>query len=410
MEKNLTDQLSQVTLEYLKNRPKIDRSPLGQFITPRLVREKLISELRITSGMRVLDPGVGTGEFLRDCLDAQPGIYAEGWDIDPKVLGAAKNLVPEAILKEQSALEVEWKSDFNLVIGNPPYFEMKKLSPELRKKYSSVIGGRPNIFSLFIAAGLGALQHGGHLAFVVPPSMNNGAFFTKLRNYIMDQASIEYLYVFENNKLFDDALTAVQLLVLKKGAKSDKYFIDLGKITNSHLERIIFADEPEKFEEEFKGRSTLWDLGYEATTGKVVWNQHKNKLSNQKTPNNYPLLWAHNISQNKEIVLNDQHPKKLQYIEKSNPELGPSIIVNRITGSVGSGSLRCAFVPDKFEYFGENHINVIKKRVGVNQKVDWDELLLLLRNPQINSRIQKLTGNTQVSCIELTHWLPIGEH
>jgi len=39
--------------------------------------------------------------------------------------------------------------------------------------------------------------------------------------------------------------------------------------------------------------------------------------------------------------------------------------------------------------------------------VSLDELLLLLRGPSINRRIQKLTGNTQVSCVELTHFLPV---
>ena len=58
-------------------------------------------------------------------------------------------------------------------------------------------------------------------------------------------------------------------------------------------------------------------------------------------------------------------------------------------------------------FLGENHVNVIRKRKGINQLVDWEQLLMLLRNPGINERIQKLTGNTQISCTELTHFLPL---
>jgi hypothetical protein len=74
---------------------------------------------------------------------------------------------------------------------------------------------------------------------------------------------------------------------------------------------------------------------------------------------------------------------------------------------VGQGSLRCALVPEGLDFVGENHVNVIRKREGVKQLVDWNELLDLLRKKEVNTRVQKLTGNTQVSCVELTNFLPL---
>ena len=103
---------------------------------------------------------------------------------------------------------------------------MRDLDIKTRQRYKQVIGGRPNIFSLFFAAGLGALKSGGLLGYVVPPSMNNGAFFAKLRSYISQRASIEYLKVYTDNDLFLDAQTAVQLIVLRKGKTSSKHIID----------------------------------------------------------------------------------------------------------------------------------------------------------------------------------------
>jgi hypothetical protein len=87
--------------------------------------------------------------------------------------------------------------------------------------------------------------------------------------------------------------------------------------------------------------------------------------------------------------------------------VGPAIVVNRITGSVGQGSLRCALIPKGFKYIGENHVNVITKRKDMTPLINLEEVLKLLRKSGINEKVQKLTGNTQISCVELTHFLPL---
>lgn len=401
------DQYSNLTLKYLESRPKAERSPIGQFITPKKIREALVQEMRLESGMKVLDPGVGTGEFLSTCAKFSDNLTLEGWDIDSQAAEVAKQLVPQATIKVLSALEQDWSEKFDIVIGNPPYFEMRNLESNLRLKYRDVIGGRPNIFSLFFMVGLGALKNGGRLGYVVPPSMNNGAFFSKLRNFITRNSSIEFLKVYEDSKLFVDAQTAVQLIVLEKGKKSENFILDLGKLGKTGIERQIIVEHPDDYAKEFENKTTLWNLGYEAITGTLVWNQHKEQLRISPEDGSVPLLWAHNISGERQIQLNESHPKKPQYVMSSTYLKGPAIIVNRITGSVGQGSLRCAIVPEGVNFLGENHVNVIRKRKGFEQYVDWDQLLDLLRSPEINSRIQKLTGNTQISCIELTHFLPL---
>jgi len=401
------DQLSDLSLNYLAGRPKVERSPIGQFLTPRVLREALVSRVQIEDGMRVLDPGVGTGEFLQTCYEVANGAYLEGWDIDAQVTDVARQLVPSAEIKLQSALDQPWKEDFDVVIGNPPYFEIRKMDPRLRARYRSVIGGRPNIFSLFFAAGLGALKPDGVLGFVVPPSMNNGAYFSKLRDHISTIASIEHLEVFSDSRLFVDAQTAVQLIVLRKGRVSRRHIVDLGKLAKSPKQRTVFAEDSHSVSNEFRGRTSLWNLGYEAVTGSTVWNLNKVNLRSVPDRTTVPLIWAHNITSSEAVVLNLENSKKPQYIVSSEMWKGPAIVVNRITGSVGQGSLRCAMVPSGTKYLAENHINVIKPRANTPQRVDWPELLALLRGPGINARIQRLTGNTQVSSVELTHFLPL---
>lgn len=405
--KKESEELSNLTIDYLKNRPKEERSPLGQFITPKSLREALLDQIELTPGMKVLDPGVGTGEFLYSCNARVENLSLEGWDIDPQVVKVAKQLVPNAEIKIQSALDQGWNRNFDVVIGNPPYFEMRNLDVKTRQRYKQVIGGRPNIFSLFFAAGLGALKSDGVLGYVVPPSMNNGAFFTKLRSYISQTASIEFLKVYTDSDLFLDAQTAVQLIVLRKGTTSSKHIIDLGKLAKTTEQREIFVENTVSFKNEFIDRTNLWNLGYKAITGTLIWNKNKNLLRNSPEKDSIPLIWAHNITTESNIVINEEHPKKPQYVLSKEYLVGPAIVVNRITGSVGQGSLRCALIPDGYKFIGENHVNVIMKRKNIVPSIKFEEVLKLLRKSGVNEKVQKLTGNTQISCVELTHFLPL---
>jgi adenine-specific DNA-methyltransferase len=399
--------LSHESISYLKLRPKSERSPLGQFLTPRVLRELLSAQVPLKEGMRVLDPGVGTGEFLRTCSERCSGLDLFGWDIDEPVLEVARRLVPEAEVSSRSALSIWNGEKFDVVIGNPPYFEMRELEFESRKNFSEVISGRPNIFSLFFKAGYEVLKDGGYLAYVVPPSMNNGAYFEKLRQFILKNFRIEYLKVFNDPFLFEDVQTAVQLIVLRKGYSGTEYTIDLGSLSNSDAQRTIFSDEPSLLLDEFKNKTTLFNLGYKASTGTVVWNTRKEDLLKVKSDQSTPLIWASNITSAKDVVLNEDNPKRPQYIQNVHPHVGPAIVANRITGSVGKGSLRCALIPEGMKFVAENHVNVIKARSEVDQILGWQELLLRLRSPDIARRVQMLTGNTQISATELTNWIPL---
>lgn len=378
------------------------RKKLGQYMTPRPIREALIDQLELRPGMRVLDPGVGTGEFLASVGAREPGVELFGWDVDESVLSVARQVVPGAGLEKRSALETEGPGTFNLVIGNPPYFQFK-LEKEVKRRFEGVISGRPNIFALFFQIGLEQLKDGGRLAFVVPPSMNNGAYFDALRTYILEHSAIRYLKVLEGNELFTDANTSVQLIVLEKGARS-KAFTFVRRCPESGFERTIFSEEPERLEALFEERRSLWELGYEATTGTVVWNQNRDRLRAEEEHGTVPLIWAENI-QDSRLVLGNS--KRLQYILRSGGAVGPAIVVNRIVGSVGKGGIRSALVPEGMEFLGENHVNVIRPRAGVEQEITLDELHGQLTLRSTTEAVRLLTGNTQVSATELNHLLPI---
>lgn len=372
-------------------------------MTPKLLREKLISKLNFNHKMRVLDPSVGTGEFLKSIHERFPEIELHGWDIDPNIIEVAKQNVPTANFEIRSALDPYLGEPFDMVIGNPPYFEFKP-SPEIKNYFGQVIGGRPNIYALFFQVGLSVLKPGGQLGYVVPPSMNAGAYFKSLRKYLIDTSTIETLEIFKDPSLFEDAQTSVQLITLKnsKGI-SNHVFSRHDKDSNFRIQ--IFVENVETLLNEFENRSTLEQLGYTAITGDTVWNQHKDLLTDKETSNSIPLLYARNIVNGK-IELSED-PIRKQYIQKKDYSIGPAIISNRIVGTVGKGSLRIAKVPKGYKFASENHLNVIVANQSKKQKVNFTELYNLLNSPNVSRRIQLITGNTQISATELNHLIPL---
>lgn len=394
--------LSEFTLAWLAETPISQRKSLGQYMTPKLLRERLLDQCKLFPGIRVLDPGVGTGEFLRSIAEREPEAELYGWDVDTTLLKVAQKNIPSAHLRKRSALDHYEGEPFDLVIGNPPFFQFRA-SDNIKKRFSNVISGRVNIFALFVQLGLEALTSSGQLAYVIPPSMNNGAYFNRLREYILENSSIEFLEIFYDQKLFDKAQTPVQLLVLNRGS------IDKDRHTfvreNSGFRRTIFSENTLELEALYYGKSILFDLGYEAVTGTIVWNNHREELRREANNGEVPLIWAHNIQDR--LHLQSEH-KRPQYIQTEKPKLiGPAIVANRIVGAVGLGDLRCALVPEKMEFVAENHVNVIRQHDKFDPKIDWKHLLKMLQNPDISQKIRLLTGNTQISATELTYLLPI---
>lgn len=353
--------------------------------------------------MSVLDPGVGTGEFLASVLEREPKLKPCGWDTDPGVLEVAGSLVPGADLRERSAIEPWDGQQFDLVIGNPPYFQLKATEAQ-KKRFDRVISGRPNIFAFFFQAGLEALADGGRLAYVVPPSLNNGAYFESLREYLGDVAAIEHLEVMDASDLFLGANTAVQLIVLRKGATGDRFRFECFD-PESGFRRVIFSGRPEELAAQFEGRKTLWQLGWSAVTGSIVWNQNRDLLRTDAGEGTVSLIWSRNVGRGS--IEFDGNPDRPEHIVAAAAMEGPAVLVNRIVGAVGKGELRAAAVPEGESFLAENHVNVLRPRSDADSFLPADQLAELINADGVSERVRMLTGNSQISARELTHLLPL---
>ncbi|NOY87999.1 MAG: N-6 DNA methylase [FCB group bacterium] len=393
--KEKTHQFHQLTERYIKTTDIEYRKKMGQYFTPLFVRQHLLHHLPKTKAPQILDPACGTGEFLLSAQEyfENPQLY--GWEIDPHLVNLSQRINPQAKIIKADALKKKYSHEkFDYVISNPPYYEFPP-DKEIKDKFQEVIKGRSNIFSMFIKIGLEVLKPGGYLGFVVPPSMNNGAYFSNLRQYIIDNANIEYLKILSSSSLFHRALQTVMILILKKGKNKGNYIFKKNGIT-------IFSAQPQKLSQAFQNKKTLKELGFTVSTGKVVWNQHKEELTNI-CKSNILLIWSHNIT-DKGLKLNHK-AQKPQYIKSEKYDIGPAIVVNRIIGNVAHIKLKAAVVPSGVKFLGENHINVIYS--PSDRHFNLDDICKQITSENTMETIKLITGNTQLSKTELAHLLPL---
>ena len=401
MKKNYIEEYTKESIDYLKNTDIKKRKKLGQYFTPKSMRELLLSKLPKKDNADILDPACGSGEFLLSCKKYFKNPILYGFDIDKKLINISSKLVKNAIIKNFDFLNIDInKKKYDYIIGNPPYFELK-LNEEIKKKYFDIIKGRVNIFSLFIKTGLDLLKDGGYLAYVVPPSMNNGAYFSKLREYIIKNSSLEYLHIIDGADNFHLANQKVMLIILKKtnSKKSSKYIFKKNRIT-------IFTEDKKFLNKAYKNTVSLKDIGYTVKTGSIIWNEHKEKLTNDKN-NSTLLIWASNINNGKIII--GYTKGKPQYIKNISSDLiikSRVVVVNRITGSSKDINIKAAIVNEK-EFVCENHVNVIYMSKNANQNYSLEDIFKALQD-KTNIKVMRLiSGNTQISKTELERLLPI---
>lgn len=403
---------SKLTNHFLSNTPLQHRRENGQYFTNDKIKEMLFShiekDLGLTRDIKILEPSCGTGEFLS--LLIKKGI-------NPKnIFAIEKDKILFNLLKEEKEYldinlfnedftSLSIKNKFDLIIGNPPYFELSKEQKEsLNREYDLIVNGRVNIFSLFIKKSIDLLKPNGILAFIISTSMNNGSYYRKLRDYILSHTHLEHLITL-NNKDFEGTQQPTQILILKRKSeyitKSNyQYIFERGN-------NLIFTQHYKELEQLFQNKFSIKELGFKVLTGNIVWNQKRNQLTNEESDNTIRLFWAHNINENNTLNLHKNPHKPSFYCHLLNDKVfnSPAIILNRITGSNSNAQLKCCLINNNSSFVAENHVNVI---IPVNPKISIESLFEQI---QEQSHVVKyITGNTQISKSEIEDLIPIDKN
>jgi len=231
--------------------------------------------------IKILDPACGSGSFLMKAFDylvtldkkkngevdqtkldlsGASATYGRkvkilknnifGVDLDPKAVEIAQlNLLLKAAEKKhrlptlQEKIKVgnslfdeekyakkkafDWESEFkeiiaqggfDVVIGNPPYVDIKGMPPKqvdgLFEKYKSA-ENRINLYSIFVERAIQLLKNGGYFGFIIPNSILFNSSYTKMRRLLLDKVDLVKIVRMPDN-VFEEAKVETIILIFRK--------------------------------------------------------------------------------------------------------------------------------------------------------------------------------------------------
>uniref|UniRef100_A0A6C0ETA4 site-specific DNA-methyltransferase (adenine-specific) n=1 Tax=viral metagenome TaxID=1070528 RepID=A0A6C0ETA4_9ZZZZ len=383
-------QYSELSKKMTKELSKKEKKEQGIFITPKSIIQKLFEYVDMSNVTRILEPSCGTCEII-NYLNETSGISIVGIEKNEKIFKEISKLPFKNVsLIHGDFLDYKGES-FDLIVGNPPYFVLKK--ENVPSQYEKYICGRPNIFGLFILKSLELLKEDGILAFIIPTSFLNSAYYELIRKHIVETCSILSIQNYgEMNDFVDTEQSTMGLIIKKCIPTCFNYSLDMG--------RVIFTDKLDKINELLVGSTTLKKMGLLVRTGQIVWNQHKDKLSDEGTL----LIYNSNLSDENTIITKTfKNDEKKQYI-KLKGRTGTTMVVNRGNGNAAY-VLKYAIVTDE-PYLIENHLNEIYSKTPIDPSV-YESIKYSFANPKTQEFIKIFLGNNGLSKTELETIFPI---
>ena len=461
-----------------------------QFLQPYIFKQGGVEDERVPNIINVLEPSCGSGEYITALSLKYPHLKITGIELNKTIYDSIKtlaSLTPEfsvsAASETPSSLNsfvfdsrvsrissvfdstsptkiniintdfLKYNSDikYDLIIGNPPYYVMKK--EDVHKKYYSFFEGRPNIFILFIIKSLEMLNENGILSFVLPKNFLNCLYYDKTRRFInkyfkilniIDCSDDKYIETQQDTVIFiiqsiSSPLSTPPLLQnskyvfvrevesqtepiseTRKSTKETQEFVgevesqtepisETLKSTKETKEFTIFITEKnhEQIKELYKNSKSLVELDFRVSVGNVVWNQCKKILTND--PSKTRLIYASDVHNNSLIIKKYNNEDKKNYINK--PGINrPMIIINRGYG-VGEYNFNFCLIDEEKEYLIENHLICIEsKKKDISREIlleSYKNILRSLNDERTKQFIKLYFGNNAINTIEINNILPI---
>lgn len=119
-------------------------------------------------------------EWFRDAQDLARDVSFFHWKLQ----------FPEVFYDENA--ELRENSGFDVVIGNPPWIDVKGLEdPDVLYTFYDTSFNRVNIYGAFFEGSVDLLREGGHFGFVTPNSFMTQSSYEELRHYLAENLTFD---------------------------------------------------------------------------------------------------------------------------------------------------------------------------------------------------------------------------
>lgn len=382
---------------------KKDKKNNGIYFTPpETINQNLkYIEPYIKNIKTVLEPSCGSCEYILRLNEKFKNLNITGIEFNKTIYNSIKKLQCDNIkIYNENYLLHNNVNTYDLIIGNPPYFVIRKKDVNLM--YYDYFDGRPNIFILFIIKSLKSLTKNGILSFVLPKNFLNCLYYEKTRKYISNNYKILHIFECVDNYIETKQETIILIIQNKLEIINNKNYI----LNNTKYTIFGIPENITKLTSLYNNSSTLSKLNFKVNVGSITWNQFKSKLTddNKKTR----LIYSSDIVDNKLKIQNYSNEHKKNYINKKG-STKPVLVINRGYG-VGNYKFQYCLIDGGFEYLLENHLICIRYTKPISNRQ-----LIILYKKIINSLKQKKTQqfiklyfrNNAINTTELSEILPI---
>ncbi len=400
-------QLSRNLTKSLDNKIKKEQ---GIYFTPLNIIEKSVNSILgyITKHKinikNILEPSCGSCEYIQYIDNIWKDVNIDGIEYNQTIY---KNITDLTFKNKINLFNEDYlkftnnDKKYDLIIGNPPFFVMKKKN--VKKEYSKYYDGRPNIFILFIIHSLSKLNKDGILSFILPINFMNCLYYNKLREHINRNYKILNILDCSTESYIETAQDTIIFIVQnnKTRINNNNYTLRVNGYTIFNI-----TDNIKKLQELYKNSTVLDKINFRVKVGNVVWNQVKDLLTDDTKQTR--LIYSSDIVNNKLVIKKYKNIRKKNFIFKKGKK-NPLLVVNR---GYGKGLYKfnyCLINMDK-EYLIENHLICIEYKNKINDdnliKL-YEKIIKSFNSIETQKFISLYFGNNAINTTELQYILPI---
>lgn len=397
---------SNISKELTTKLSKITKQTSGIYFTPpSIILDNIkLLEPYIQSINNVLEPSCGSCEYINALTKKYDHLKITGIELNKTIYDSIKEFETSNVkLYNEDYLKYESMECYDLIIGNPPYFVMKKET--VQKSYYKYFEGRPNIFILFIIKSITLLKENGIISFVLPKNFLNCLYYDKTRHYINKHFQILDIVDCVSSKYIETQQPTIVLIIKKAGTSgaNEDYVLERSNFT-------IFATKTNciKLKNLFLNSTSLESLGFKVSIGSVVWNQCKELLTNDDSKTR--LIYSSSIENNSLTLQTYKNDEKKNYINKKGI-CRPMIVINRGYG-VGQYKFNYCLINEEYDYLVENHLITIEytKELPKDELIkQYKKIIASLNHSNTVEFVATYFGNAAINSSELSQILPIYE-